>query len=218
MPKPAGDAARLTRPGTSRLVNFAHSPQINELVRLPNSEAQRRGRSLGPSLACRTPSGVALDFAKLSRRQSFPPPSKQDGTFLFLILVKIDQRQKPECADICRRRVRHSGCAWFSRPAPAGIQPPRWGRSFDVALMASFRPIIQFAGEHGEFRRNGPGAVLGGRSAPEPFVENVAVTASDVRPQADHIPPGGAVLFCSLPDLRDQYQATESAPKVLELV
>jgi len=78
----------------------------------------------------------------------------------------------------------------------------RWGRSFAV--------------ERGEFRKNGPGAGLGGCAAPGPF-ENVAVTASDVRPQADHIPPGGAVHFCSLADFARSISGDRERPKILEL-
>jgi hypothetical protein len=40
---------RLTRPRCPRLVNFAHSREINELMRLPNSEAAASRRSPGRS-------------------------------------------------------------------------------------------------------------------------------------------------------------------------
>lgn len=146
---------------------------------------------------------------------------------MFRIVVKIEQRQRTGCADICRGRVRHSAAPGSQRPAPAGIQP-RAG----AALIAARRPItsplrspeINEAASRRDvvsrsrsnvvnLDRMAPALGLGGCSAPGPRLGNVAVADSDVRIQADHIRGGGAVLFCSLPIIGTRNPATLNVPK-----
>ena len=97
-------------------------------------------------------------------------------------VVKIEQRQRTGCADVCRGRVRHSAAPGSQRPAPAGSQP-RAG----AALIAARRPITSplrspvfneaaarrrfaFTLERGEFGQNDPGAWAWGLVAPRPHL------------------------------------------------
>lgn len=108
MPKRAGDGTSLALPRSPRLFHFAHIPKVNELEAFQNGDAQasRRGRP------------------------------NQDPAYLFRIVVKIEQRQRQGCADICIGRVRHSAAPGSQRPAPAGSQPLA-----GAALIAARRPI-----------------------------------------------------------------------------